>query len=338
MMRTEALERVLGTVSTGERGGPLVLVTVGIHGNEPAGLHAMRRVLRDLGRHDVALRGRLAAFVGNRAGLARNVRYVDEDMNRLWTHGRIAEMRRADPVRDSVERGEQRELIDLLEAELGAADGGVTHLDLHSTSGDGPPFTIVSGPAASRVAAERFGVPTLLGLDPLIAGTLIEYVGSLGHPAVVLEGGQNEAPATIDHHESAVWVTLCGSGVVAENAVPGGLARHRDRLAAAAGGLPGTIEVSYVHRLAPGEDFAMLPGFRNFHAVARGDLLAHSDLGNPGGGRTREVRAPASGILLMPRYQGQGLDGFFLGRAAGPAPAASPSGIGPADATATTLG
>ena len=329
-MRTEALERVLGTVSTGERGGPLVLVTVGIHGNEPAGLHAMRRVLRDLDRQQVPLDGRLAAFVGNRAGLARNVRYVDEDMNRLWSRGRVDSLRRCDPASDSVERAEQRELLDLLESELSAAAGGVTHLDLHSTSGHGPPFTVVAGPASSRAAAERLGVPTLLGLEPLIAGTLIEYVGALGHSALVLEGGQNDAAATVDHHESAVWTTLCGAGVIAERAVPGGLARHRDRLAAAAAGLAAAIEVAYVHRLEPGEEFVMRAGFQNFDRVARGALLAHA-----GPGLAREVRAPSDGILLMPRYQGQGLDGFFLGRALPPTP---PVGVYPGDATSTTLG
>lgn len=327
-MRALVEQRVLGTASAGERGGPLVLVTVGIHGNEPAGLHAMRRVLRDLARHDVPLEGRLAAFVGNRAGLERNVRYVDEDMNRLWTRGGVESLRRADPCEDSVERGEQRELLDLLESELSGAGAGVTHLDLHSTSGDGPPFTIVSGPATSRIAAERLGVPTLLGLDPLIAGTLIEYVGSLGHTAVVLEGGQNEAPSTVDHHESAVWATLCGSGLVAEAAVPGGLARHRDRLARATAGLSPAIEVAHVHRLEPGEEFAMCPGFRNFQEVSAGELLAHSRSGGAAG-TWCEVRAPRAGTLLMPRYQGQGLDGFFLGREATPAAR---------EATSTTYG
>jgi hypothetical protein len=29
----------------------------------------------------------------------------------------------------------------------------------------------------------------------------------------------------------------------------------------------------------------------------------------------REIRCPLGSILLMPRYQGQGADGFFLARA-----------------------
>jgi len=322
--RTGTLDRVLGTVSTGARGGPLLVVTVGIHGNEPAGLHAMRRVLRELDRRDVSASGRLVVFVGNRAGLARNVRFVDEDMNRLWSRGHVEELRHGDPRQDSVERAEQRELLDRLEAELDSAEGGVVHLDLHSTSGLGPPFAVVAGPSSSRDAAARLGVPTLLGLQPLIAGTLIEYLGSLGHPAVILEGGQNDAPSTVDHHESAVWITLAGAGVVAESDVPGGVASHRDRLAAAASGLPSAIEIGFVHRLQPDEEFTMLPGFQNFQPVTQGELLAHA-----GPGLATEVRAPWTGLLIMPRYQGQGLDGYFLGRPASPTPL---------DARATVLG
>jgi succinylglutamate desuccinylase len=48
----------------------------------------------------------------------------------------------------------------------------------------------------------------------------------------------------------------------------------------------------------------MEPGFRNFQSVSAGKLLARDHHG--------EVRAPLSGILLLPLYQAQGEDGFFL--------------------------
>jgi succinylglutamate desuccinylase len=183
---------------------------------------------------------------------------------------------------------------------------------------------VAAGPEASHAAAARLGVPTLVGLEPLVAGTLIEWIGARGHAAVVLEGGQNEDAATVERHESAVWRTLCGAGVVRAEHVPGGLSRHAARLAEAASGLPAAIEVAYVHRLAPGEPFAMRPGYRSFQRVNAGEHLAFQ-----GEGLAREVRAPWAGILLMPRYQGQGLDGFFLGR---PAPPSA------RDALATVLG
>src|SRR5207237_43547 len=82
----------------GARGGPLLVATVGIHGNEPAGLHATRRVLRTLSMRETPMKGRLAAFVGNQAGLARNVRFVDEDMNRLWSRVNVEALRLRDPA------------------------------------------------------------------------------------------------------------------------------------------------------------------------------------------------------------------------------------------------
>ena len=302
------LERVLGRAEASRKGGPLCVVTAGIHGNEPAGVHALRRVFHDIAARNVPLQGRFVAFSGNRSGLERGVRFIDEDMNRVWSAARIAALRGREPRLDNSEEREQRELQALIDAELAQGQERVTHLDLHSTSGVGPPFTVIAGPDSSRLAANNLGVPLLLGLEAIIAGTLIEYLGSLGHTTVLLEGGQNEARSTIDHHESAVWLTLVESGVVRSSDVPESSA-HRTRLLNSANGLPHELEIAYCHHLQPDEEFKMLPGYASFDAVIEGQLLARS-----GPNFEREVRAPWTGTLLMPRYQGQGLDGFFLGR------------------------
>lgn len=302
------LERVLGEVSGSRAGGPLCIVTAGIHGNEPAGVLALRRVFATIAARKVPVQGRFIALCGNRAGLARPARYIDEDMNRVWSSERIAALRVADARTDNSEQSEQRDLLARLDRELIAPHERVTHLDLHSTSGAGPPFTVIAGPDSSRAAANHLAVPLLLGLEAIIAGTLIEYMGSLGHTTVLIEGGQNESLATIDHHESAVWMILVHAGVVREKDVPE-YAHMRERLLHGAAGLPHELEIGYCHRLEPEEEFRMLPGYSNFEAVVEGQLLARS-----GPELAREVRAPWTGTLLMPRYQGQGLDGFFLGR------------------------
>lgn len=299
------LGRVLG--EAGER-GPLCLVTAGIHGNEPAGVIALRRVFATIAKHKVAMTGRFVALSGNRAGLARPARFIDEDMNRMWSKARVDLLRAGDAGRDNSEQREQRDLLACIDRELGAGHERVTHLDLHSTSGVGPPFTVIAGPSSSRAAANHLEIPLLLGLEAVIEGTLIEYFGSLGLSTVLIEGGQNEALDTIDHHESAVWMTLVHAGVVRENDVPQ-YAHLRTRLLHGAGGLPHELEIGYRHRLEPEEEFRMLPGYSNFDAVVEGQLLARS-----GPSLAHEVRAPWTGTLLMPRYQGQGLDGFFLGR------------------------
>lgn len=302
------VERVLGAASSARGNGPLCLITAGIHGNEPAGVIALRRVFETISKQRVPLQGRFVALSGNRTGLANCVRYVNEDMNRLWSSARVDALRQSDGKFDNSEQREQRELLACLERELNLQPARVTHLDLHSTSGAGPPFTVIAGPDSSRNAANHLGVPLLLGLEAIIAGTLIEYLGSLGHATVLIEGGQNEAPSTIDHHESAVWLTLVFAGVVLERDVPD-YAGLKARLNHGADGLPSELEIGYCHRLEPEEPFKMLPGYSNFDAVVEGQLLARS-----GPDLAREVRAPWTGTLLMPRYQGQGLDGFFLGK------------------------
>jgi succinylglutamate desuccinylase len=308
-------ERVLGSAGDARGKGPLCIVTAGLHGNEPAGILALRRVMARLG--EVPVHGRFIALAGNLAGLARDVRFVDEDMNRCWSRERVDALRSGKQgsapagAVDNSETREQRELVEHLDRELAAGHERVTHLDLHSTSGAGPPFTVIAGPDASRAAANSLGVPLLLGLEAVIEGTLIEYLGGLGHAAVLIEGGQNEAASTVDHHEAAVWLTLAHAGVVKEADAPD-LAGARAKLLQGARGLPNELEIGYCHRLEPDEPFKMLPGYANFDDVVEGQLLARA-----GPDFAQEVRAPWTGTLLMPRYQGQGLDGFFLGRRVG---------------------
>ena len=68
------------------------------------------------------------------------------------------------------------------------------------------------------------------------------------------------------------------------------------------------IEIRYRFPVPSGTRFAMVPGFSNFDLVEEGEVLAHI-----GGTEQAEVHSPSDGLLLMPRYQGQGEDGFFLG-------------------------
>lgn len=313
--RIGSVERVLGSAGDPRAKGPLCIVTAGLHGNEPAGILALRRVMARL--PDVPVHGRFIALAGNRAGLARAVRFIDEDMNRCWSRERVDALRtgaKQDSARsagDNSETREQREMIEHLDRELAVGHERVTHLDLHSTSGAGPPFTVIAGPDASRAAANNLGVPLLLGLEAVIEGTLIEYLGGLGHATVLIEGGQNEAASTVDHHEAAVWLTLVHAGVVKQADVPD-LPALRTKLLQGARGLPNELEIGYCHRLEPDEPFKMLPGYANFDDVVEGQLLARA-----GPDFAQEVRAPWTGTLLMPRYQGQGLDGFFLGRRVG---------------------
>jgi hypothetical protein len=136
-------------------------------------------------------------------------------------------------------------------------------------------------------------------------GTLLDYVADRGLAAVGFEGGQNEEPSSIEHNEAALWSLLIGAECLAEDAVARS-ADCRRLLQARTAGVPKMLEVQYRHGVAADDRFAMEPGFVNLQPVLRGQLLARD--------RNGAITAPEDGRILLPLYQSQGSDGFFVVR------------------------
>ena len=90
----------------------------------------------------------------------------------------------------------------------------------------------------------------------------------------------------------------------------GSLNLSRQLLEHAREDLPHEIEIVLRYAITPEDEFRMEPGFSNIHPVRAGMLLARD--------RHGEIRAPEDGLVVMPLYQGQGDDGFFLGRPVAP--------------------
>src|SRR5690606_34311217 len=84
----EGLTRVIGEYPTDgmySRPGPFLLVSAGIHGNEPSGILALQRVFQTLKTNKPFLKGRLIGVSGNMMGLKKGVRLIDKDLNRICT-------------------------------------------------------------------------------------------------------------------------------------------------------------------------------------------------------------------------------------------------------------
>jgi len=296
------LERVLGRVR-GDAPGPMLLVVAGIHGNEPAGVLAARRVAAALAAGGTPLRGDVVFLAGNLTALQRGVRGVDRDLNRGWTRARIAGLSGGPAA--APEDCEQRQLFDAIEAACRAARGPITFLDLHTTSAPGIPFAMARDLPPQIAFARAFPLPILVGLLELVDATLLEFMRQEGHMTLGVEAGQNDAESSIDHHESVLWLALAAAGLTTPEAVPEH-AQHSRRLADARGALPHVMRIEHRHAITQADRFRMQPGFANIERVSRGQLLAHD--------RNGEIRAPEPGILFLPLYQAQGDDGFFLGR------------------------
>jgi succinylglutamate desuccinylase len=288
--------------------GPTLLVVGGLHGNEPTGLEAALRVAAALDARDTPLAGEFVALSGNRGALARGARFIQRDLNRQWTEERVAALR-ADAANPGIALGpedrEQLELLAAAEEAMGSARGPVFLVDLHTTSAEGVPFAMIGDHLRDRSFAVQFPLPLLLGLIGAIGGTLLEYLSGRGCVTLGVEGGQHASRASSANQEAVIWVALVAAGLLPAAAVPD-LEAHRARLATAWGGLPRALRVYHRHHIEPEDHFVMEPGFANVQCVTRGTLLAHDTRG--------AIVAQRDEVLVMPLYQPQGEDGFFLGR------------------------
>jgi succinylglutamate desuccinylase len=296
---TREFQRRLGRYTTG-RSGPTVVVCGGLHGNEPAGALAALNVLERLERDRPPLRGELLAVAGNLAALAAGRRYLCADLNRVWQPDRVR------AVRDDGPRSpEEEELGALLEVFDALDDGPLILLDLHTTSGESPPFTIMGDTLRNRRIAFALPPTVILGLEETVDGTLLEYLTERGHTALVVEAGQHDAPGSVATHEAVIWMGLTAAGALRPTDVPD-FSAHEARLREASRDLPRVVELRHRHHLDPSDGFRMEPGYRGLQPVKQGELLGRD--------RNGEVRAPQRGRIVLPLYQELGDDGFFLVR------------------------
>ncbi len=346
------VERVLGRVQ-GARPGPTLLCVAGLHGNEPAGVLAARRVLERLAPRASLMRGDFVALAGNRRALAGGCRFVERDLNRAWTDERLDRLRAAGRLNGAAEDQEQVELLDAIEEVVEAARGPVYVLDLHTTSGTGGPFTTFGDTLPNRTFASNVPVPMVLGIEELLEGTLLAFLGRHGLVAAVFESGQHDEPAAVDRAEAGIWLQIAGLGLLPERRLPEArgarifLRRETDRL-------PRVMEMRYRHPIGPGDQFRMNPGWRNFQAVERGQPLArdvrgdivalqaredpHAPLPGAGGGRLlpdprvrahRGCRLPGSSARWAPiasRTCCRGSSGIRIGPTRSSCTSASPAG------------
>lgn len=304
----DSMRRELGTWDCG-RPGPTLLVLAGVHGNEPAGVLAVQRVLGELQQRELPVAGRLVALGGNLPALAQGRRFLGRDLNRGWSAWALADLleRAGDGAEACPEDRQQRELLQRFEEVVRTASGPVVFVDLHTSSADGPPFLCLPDTVDNRRLGLATGVPILLGIEETIDGASLEWWAERGIAALAVEGGRHEHPATADNLQAVLWLLLARLGLLPKGQVD--LSPHRAQLRAAAAGADPIVEIVHRHAIAPQDQFRMEPGFVNFQRVPKGHLLARD--------RRGELRAPKACCVMLPLYQALGDDGYFLARPVG---------------------
>ncbi len=301
-------EHILGKF-IGNPMGKTLIVFGGVHGNEAASVKAIQRILPKLEGLSAKLNGRLYVLAGNTRALAKGVRFIDSDLNRHFTIRNVNQnlpQSHNDP--EISEDAEQKELLSILLDILRTAEDEVFALDLHSTSADGVPFGTVGDTLRNRHFAQKFPITFLLGIEEQLEGTILEYLNNLGTVTLGFEGGQHFAENTIDNHEALIWLAIANTEILRSEDIPE-FAKYSDNLKKSTGGKR-IVEIRYRHAITAKDEFEMRKGFGNFQPVNFGEILAKDAKG--------DVKANETGMILMPLYQKQGEDGFFIGKEISP--------------------
>lgn len=296
-------DRLIGEWGTPGSGATLVVIGA-LHGNELAGVKAAKHVLAELKQRQISLHGHVVALVGNRAAMRRGTRFVQSDLNRLWSSDRVLALTHAAPATlTSPEEIELQTLAATLDQFSRSASGQVALLDLHTSSADSPPFVAVGDdPIVDRVVAST-GVIEVKGTARYLKGMLVEHASRSGWAAMAFEAGRHEDEVSVLCHEAMIWQVMFELGMVDESAIPEApLACEAMRKRTQSIGQ--IVEIVYRHAVTTEDAFRMNPGYLNFQQVEEGEPL--------GVDRNGIVVAPVSGRIFLPLYQEQGDEGFFI--------------------------
>ncbi|MGB0839218.1 MAG: succinylglutamate desuccinylase/aspartoacylase family protein [Chitinophagales bacterium] len=298
------LKRIIGHY-TQYQNGALFIAMAAIHGNEPAGLIALQRVFQYLKTHKITFRGTFWGILGNKAAYNQGKRFVDVDMNRQWKTENIDHLL-ATPVQDIElqEHREQKELLDMLRYLLrNNRNYPIVMADFHTFSAKGKAYTLASKVEGSSALAQHVALTTIEGMEQVLEGTTMNFFNHHNWQSLCIETGQHTDPLAIDVAEAALWQTLHHLDCVDEIDIPQ-KEDKRNLLRQMRADTPSTVRFCYRHAIQPSDAFVMRSGYVNFQAIKEGEILADDKSG--------VVRAPMNGLILMPLYQKQGEDGFFI--------------------------
>ena len=280
------------------RPGPHVVITALVHGNELCGAWALLRLLeREVrpchGRLSLAF-VHLAAFDAFDPSSPKASRYLDEDLNRVWSPATL------DGSRRSRELDRAREIRPLIER----AD---FLLDTHSMQTAAPPLLLTGVTDKGRRLAAAMGFPRCIVADAGHRnGARIRDFGAFGDPdsprtAVLVECGQHWARRSV-----AVAVATCRQFLAALDVVEPRLLERLGR--APATGPQGVVEVTEAVTVADGR-FRFTKDFQGLEVIPKaGTVIAYDG--------TQPVRTPYDHcVLIMPsRRLAPGFTAVRLGR------------------------
>jgi succinylglutamate desuccinylase len=303
-------ERIIGRYE-GKKGGPLLVVLGGMHGNEPAGIKAIDLMCKMLEVEPITnpsfeFEGIFMGLIGNLQAVKANKRFIKKDLNRQWEVNNVNRVMNADISTLEAEDLEMREILDIIHQEIKESKiEKLVVLDLHTTSSFGGIFTIPSSdPESLRIALELHA-PVVKEMIKGIRGTTLHYFipenMGLDTVCVTFESGQHDEELSVNRAIAAITNCMRSIEMVQADHVEN---RHDTILIEYSRNLPKVSKLISRYGVTEEDQFRMVNGYKNFQFVKKGELLAED--------RKGKIYASHDALILMPLYQKQGEDGFFL--------------------------
>lgn len=303
-------DRIIGSYE-GEKRGPLLICFGSMHGNEPAGKKALDLMFKMLEVEPITnesfcYNGKFVGMIGNLQAFAQKKRYLDKDLNRQFKVDNVARLLKLD---EESLQNEDKELVQIIRAvkkEINTYKPEKLYiLDLHTTSSVDGIFCITTEDKESIDIAVGLHAPVIKGFLEGVKGTTLHYFTTenmgVETVAVTFESGQHDEPLSINRAIAAITNCMRIIGSVREEDVEN---RHNQLLIEFCRNLPKVAELIERHDITEEDEFIMRPDYNNFQRLKAGEIIA-DDKNGP-------ISVDKDCLLLMPLYQKQGEEGFFL--------------------------
>ena len=292
------VERIITNFSS-SLNRPTIVFFAGIHGNETAGVFALNEFLKSDALEN--LKGNLYAIAGNLEALSVNKRFIEQDLNRLWTQDNLENLKSNNNLK--AENLEQLDLYNLLKEIKDKHSGPIYFIDLHTTSSKTLPFITINDALINRKFSQQFPVPIVLGIEEYLSGPLLSYINQLGYVSLGFESGQHDDVDAVLNGLSFIYLTLVFAEVLNKNDLVD-FEIHYNRLKHQSQNNNHVFEVTYLHKIKQNDNFKMVNGFNSFQKIAKGKRLAISN--------NKDIFSEYNARIFMPLYQSQGEEGFFI--------------------------
>jgi predicted deacylase len=278
-----------------------VIFMCGIHGNEPMSVLALQEVSKSIKSQNIQLKGAVIGLIGNIAALGIAERYIECDLNRIWTEKTMNFISNGSVLKN--EKAEMKAIWSVLEPIMkDRMKEDIVVYDLHTTSSPSVPFITINDTISNRDISKKYPLATVFGIEEYLNGPLLSYMNEIGVSAIGFEGGQHLDKNSLENHKAFIWLTLANQGFISMDMEE--VKEAFIRLQSLSVDPHKFFEITYRKEVLENDYFKMYKGYTNFQSIEKGMKLAINN--------GIEIVSEWSDRIFMPLYQDKGDDGFFI--------------------------